>query len=724
MSFAFRAARLLAGAAAFVLVSLILPRPLAAQEGARVTVTVRADDAPVPGATVRADAIDVRTDSAGTVILNLSAGSHAIAVRKLGFEAQTLTLALRAGQDTAVVVELEEGAEEIEEIVVTSTRTGRRIEDEPTRVEVLAREEVEEKMMMTPGDISMMLNETSGLRVQTTSPSLGGANVRVQGLRGRYTQILSDGLPLYGGQSGALGLLQIPPMDLGQVEVIKGAASALYGSSALGGVVNLVSRRPGEEAERELLLNQTTRNGTDVVGFASAPLSETWGYTLLASLHRQREADVDDDRWTDMPGYRRAVVRPRLFWDTGEGRSVFVTAGATVEEREGGGLVPAGEFPETLETRRGDLGAVGRFLFGGNRLLAVRASAMAQRHVHGFGDVREDDLHSTGFAEAALSGSGGGHTWVIGAALQAERYDADDVAGFDYTHTTPSLFAQEEYAPAEWITLSLAGRADRHSEYGTFVNPRLSLLLRPGGWTVRGSVGTGYFAPTPFTEETEAIGLSSIRPLSDDLEAERATTASLDLGHAFGALEVNATLFGSRTEHALRLEESTAAAGMLELVNRDGSTRTWGTELLARWHREPFHVTATHTFIRSREDDPSGTSRREVPLTPRHALGVVGMWEAEDQGRVGLEIYYTGRQALEENPYRDHSRPYVILGLLAERRIGPARAFINLENLLDVRQTRYDPLVLPARSREGRWTTDVWAPLEGRVINAGVRLTL
>jgi iron complex outermembrane receptor protein len=84
---------------------------------------------------------------------------------------------------------------------------------------------------MTPGDISMMLNETRGLRVQTTSPSLGGANVRIQGLRGRYTQLLSDGLPLYGGQSGALSMLQIPPMDLAQVEVIKGVASAFYGAS-------------------------------------------------------------------------------------------------------------------------------------------------------------------------------------------------------------------------------------------------------------------------------------------------------------------------------------------------------------------------------------------------------------------------------------------------------------------------------------------------------------
>ncbi len=78
---------------------------------------------------------------------------------------------------------------------------------------------------MTPGDIAMLLNETAGLRVQPTAPSLGGASVRIQGLRGRYTQILSDGLPLYGGQAGALGPLQVPPMDLAQVEVIKGAAS-------------------------------------------------------------------------------------------------------------------------------------------------------------------------------------------------------------------------------------------------------------------------------------------------------------------------------------------------------------------------------------------------------------------------------------------------------------------------------------------------------------------
>src|SRR6185436_19460033 len=159
---------------------------------------------------------------------------------------QTVAVVVQAGTETAVVIKLVPQPTREEEVTVTSTRTNARVQDEPLRVEVLGREEVEEKLLMTPGDIAMLLNETAGLRVQVTSPSLGAASLRIQGLRGRYTQLLADGLPLYGGQSGSIGLLQIPPMDLAQVEIIKGVASAFYGASALGGVVNLVSRRPPE----------------------------------------------------------------------------------------------------------------------------------------------------------------------------------------------------------------------------------------------------------------------------------------------------------------------------------------------------------------------------------------------------------------------------------------------------------------------------------------------
>jgi iron complex outermembrane receptor protein len=98
------------------------------------------------------------------------------------------------------------------------------------------------------------------------------------------------------------------------------------------------------------------------------------------------------------------------------------------------------------------------------------------------------------------------------------------------------------------------------------------------------------------------------------------------------------------------------------------------------------------------------------------------MWEKEGSGRAGIELYYTGIQRLEENPYRDTSRPYVIVGLLAERQLAAVRLFVNGENLTGVRQTRWDPLIRPTRAPDGRWTVDAWAPLEGRNVNGGVRV--
>ena len=98
------------------------------------------------------------------------------------------------------------------------------------------------------------------------------------------------------------------------------------------------------------------------------------------------------------------------------------------------------------------------------------------------------------------------------------------------------------------------------------------------------------------------------------------------------------------------------------------------------------------------------------------------MWEQEGVFRAGLEVYYTGVQRLEVNPYRDESHDYVIVGALLERRFGRLRLFVNAENLTGVRQTRWDSLLRPTQGADGRYTVDAWAPLDGRVVNGGVRL--
>lgn len=716
--------------------ALFAAAPLLAQNTTRtasdstvaLTVIVRRDTIPVEEVLVRSDRIGRYTDARGVAVLRLAPGDRQIITTKIGFVAETLHVTLRPGADTVAAIQITEQSLELADVIVSATRSGRRIEDEPLRVEVLTPEEVEEKLLMTPGDITMMLNESAGLRVQTTSPSVGGATVRVQGLRGRYTQILADGLPLYGGQTGGLGLLQIPPMDLAGVEIIKGVASALYGGSALGGVINLISRRPGEEPARELLLNQTTLGGTDAVAFASQQLTERWGYTLLAGAHRQSQLDRDDDGWTDLPGYERAVIRPRAFWSSAAGHSIMATAGTTLEYREGGTLdnavVPGGgSFPENLRTSRLDAGLIGGMLLGSS-VLSIRGAAALQRHRHTFGGVQERDEHLTWLGETSLTIPQGRSLWVFGAAVQQESYRSHNVAGFDYSFTTPALFAQNTMTLSPLLSLTASARADRHNEYGTQIAPRLSALVRMGAvWTLRASAGGGYFAPSPFTEETEVIGLTPLEPLGD-IREERARSGSVDLGGTVGAIELNVTAFGSVIEHPVSLRAVEGSSTRVQLVNVDHPTRTAGGELLMRWRPEPLHVTGSYTFVRSTEQDPETGVRREAPLTPRHQAGIVTMWEQEGSARAGLEVYYTGRQFLDDNPYRSESEPYVHIGILAERWFGSARIFINAENLLGYRQTRYDPLLLPARGRGGRWTTDIWGPLEGRVANFGVRLDL
>jgi iron complex outermembrane receptor protein len=686
-----------------------------------LVVDVSSEGAPVAGATVRVGAQQVETDAAGRATLNVPIGSVQVVIGKAGFFESTHEMSIAAGQAATLSVELVAEPEVEEEvIVVASTRTGRRLEDQPTRVEVIGREEIEEKLLMTPGDIVMMLNEMGGLRVQATSPSIGAASVRVQGMKGRYTRFLSDGLPLFGQQVGGLGLLQIPPMDLGQVEVIKGVASAFYGAGAMGGVVNLLSRRPTAEPGYDILLNASSLGATDVVAFLSSPASGRWSASLLAGGHGQSKNDRDDDGWADLASYRRAVVRPRVFWDGGGGRTAFMTAGATWEDREGGtmpgAVLPAtsASYIEALDTRRYDAGATLQTLVGQRYVLTARGAAAWQDHDHLFGDIVERDRHATIFSELALRGSAGSSTWVAGLAYELDDYDPRDVSQFSYSYSVPGAFVQADVPIRTWLAVSAGGRVDVHNEYGTFFSPRVSALVRRSAWTSRVSIGGGFFASTPLTEETEAAGLTRLA-VDRPLEAERGTSVSADLTRAFPLGSVTATVFGSRIADPLMVQRDTA----YRLFTESEAATNVGVELLATLRRAPFVVTTNYTYVQSREG--AAAAREDAELTPRHSAGLVGMLESEEKGRLGMEVYYTGRQRLEVNPYRDESEPYVIVGFLAERRFGRARLFINAENVTNTRQTRWDPLVRPSQGVDGRWTVDAWATLDGRVFNGGVR---
>ncbi len=697
----------------------------AQQPRATVRVEVTADSAPVTRATVTLNGAPLQTDDRGLAVSSVPLGKVTVAVQKDGYLPAATSVDVNEAREWQIEIELRPQESLQQEITVYATRTDRRLQDLPTRVEVLGPDEIEEKTAMTPGNIVMMLNEMGGLRVETTSPSLGAANVRIQGMRGRYTRFLSDGLPLFGQEGGGLGLLQIPPMDLGQVEVIKGVASALYGAGAMAGVVNLVTRRPGREPVHEFLINRSTRGATDASAFLASRLAGRWSTSFLGGGYFQQREDVNGDGWADLAKYDRGVARPRFFWEGGNGRNALLTGGVTYENRAGGTL-PGDVLPQTgspyeeaLNTRRYEFGATTEFLVANRYAINARFAASSQTHDHQFGETRERDRHDLVFGELSARGNAGVNNWLVGVAAEREAYRPRDVPRFAYLYITPGVFVQDDISAASWLSISASARADFQNRFGTFFSPRISALLHWRGWTSRVSAGQGFFAPTALTEETEAAGLSRLS-LPTPLSAERGRSGSVDFTRNLGPVSLTTTLFASSVRHPIFVERVNRYA----IVNLQEPATNRGLEFLGTWRKAPLSVTASYTYVLSREFDPEFGGRADVPLTPRHSAGLVGVWEQEGKWRIGAECYYTGQQRLEQNPYRDESKPYFLFGLMGERRLGRVRLFLNAENLGNVRQTRWDPLLRPSRGVDGRWTVDAWAPLDGRVINGGVRLRL
>jgi iron complex outermembrane receptor protein len=289
-------------------------------------------------------------------------------------------------------------------------------------------------------------------------------------------------------------------------------------------------------------------------------------------------------------------------------------------------------------------------------------------------------------------------------------------------YNVPAIFAQDEFSPTPWLKLAGSARVDAHSKYGTFLSPRLSALMHTlaSEWSIRASVGGGFAAPTPVVDEVVAAGLGALLPLRG-LRAERAVTVSLDAKWADGGWDVNASVFTSEIRDPL--DAISAPGEKLELVNQPGSRRVPGAEALIRYVAGPLQLITSWSYLDVIEVVRPGI-RQGTPLVPRDSGELAGILERENLGRIGIELGYTGRQALTDDPYRSVSEPYFEINVLGELRFGAVAVFLNAINLTDVRQTHFDPLVRPTPGPGGNPITDVWAPLQGRTFNLGIRAEL
>ena len=286
------------------------------------------------------------SDSSGNFVFSSPKKSPNLSFDCLGYDKKTLQLSF-TGKDT-LKVELIPSINLLNEVsIVASTRSNQKIENSPLKVEILGKEEMDEENSIKPGNISSLLGDMSGVQLQQTSAVTGNTNVRIQGLDGRYTQILRDGMPLYEGFSGDFGILSIPPLDLKQIELIKGSASTLYGGGAIGGLVNIISKTPTTSQQGILTLNRTTIAETNLNTFLSKKY-KSFGYTFYGGFTNQQAQDVNNDGLSDVAQLKNAVIHPRLFFYPT--KNITITAGytATFENRLGGDMQVIGNKADNI----------------------------------------------------------------------------------------------------------------------------------------------------------------------------------------------------------------------------------------------------------------------------------------------------------------------------------------------------------------------------------------
>jgi iron complex outermembrane receptor protein len=702
---------------------------LNAQSSLRCSIKNAGSKEPLVGATVKIIELNKTrlTDSAGLVEFEqIPDGTYTINVSFIGFSDKAITIKITQYPTAVQEVLLEEREEEEEEIIVTATRISRTIENTPTRTEVISGEELTEKGNMKPGDIRMMLNESTGIQTQQTSATSFNAGIRIQGLDGRYTQMLRDGYPMYSGFAGSLSLLQIAPLDLKQVEVIKGAASTLYGGGAIAGLVNLVSKTPVEERQLNFLANATSAGGLDLSSFYSEKYGKT-GLTVFASRNSNTAFDPASIGLTAIPAFERYTINPRFFV-YGENTTADFGINYTTENRTGGSMDyikkgSAGFFEKNNTDRfTTQFGIAHRF--NERATLQFKNSYSHFNRVLSIPNYIFNALQQSSFSELSWNRKGENSDWVVGTNLVTENLVENPNAidpKRDYRFNTFGIFIQNAWSISEKIVLETGLRGDHVNEFGFEVLPRVSAMFKINSkLTTRIGGGYGYKPPTIFTEEAERRQFRNLLPIDIiNSRNERSKGVNWDINYktSIGDLDLsfNQLFFYTKLSHPLVL--TNASGNKVEFDNAEGFLDTKGMETNLRLTYADFKLFLGYTYTDASTHFTN--SKQWLPLTARHRLNNVLMYEIEDKLKLGLEAYYFSKQKLGDGSF---GRDYWITGFMAEKLWEKWSLFINFENFTNTRQSRFEKIYTGTLLNPV--FRDIYAPVDGFVVNGGLKIRI
>jgi outer membrane receptor for ferrienterochelin and colicins len=577
----------------------------------------------------------------------------------------------------------------------------------------------------TVADLTAAAADTSEFAIELETGLLANTTALTTGDVFRVVQLNTD------GSFKASPFIKFDDIRKGAV-IEHGDAS--NGGGAIAGLVNLVSKTPTEKRELNFLANSTSALGLDLSGFYAEKFKKV-GFALFTSYNKGTAFDPADIGLTAIPKFDRWTVNPRIFFYLGTDTKMDLGVSYITEERLGGNI----DFIRGYDVRNPyfEKNFTDRFStqfnfshrFSKNVQLRIKNSiSNFERQIeipdHGFSGQQ-----SSTFSEVNLITFTNRSEWVWGINLWSDQFEQREArAGSDlsFSNVTVGLFGQNTFNITQKWTSELGMRVDYQSDYDVFVLPRISLLFEPTErLTFRLGGGIGYKTPTVFSEEAERLQFRNISAISpSELQAEESIGGNFDVNYRWPITDkllfsLNSLFFYSKIKNPLVL---TKTDGILALPNTfefsqpNSYVDTKGIEINMKWSYNDLSLFIGYTYADVNEHYNGKV--KEFPLVANHRFNNVLMYEKHENFWIGFEAYYFSPQKLSDG---STGQNYWIVGLMTEKSFGERLSvFLNFENFLDARQTAFDS-IYTGDIRDPQFR-DIYAPVDGFVINGGVKL--
>lgn len=492
-----------------------------------------------------------RTDELGEFgFVNVPEGKHKLRVTALGYK--TNTIVVEISSDTSIVINLAEQKEDLTEVVITGTYKEVTRLESPVPVEVYSAKFFQKNP--TPS-IFDALQQINGVRPQLNCNICSTGDIHINGLEGPYTMVLIDGMPIVSGLSTVYGLSGIPNALIERVEVVKGPASSLYGSEAVGGLINVITKQvsTAPKLSLDIMTTDYLEHNLDL-GFKARLTPKVNVLTGINYFKYDHKVDHNHDGFTDVTLQDRISVFQKWNVQRKENRVLSLAGRFLYEDRWGG------EMNWTKQFRGGDQ-VYGesiyttRFEVLGNYQLPVREkmffafSLTNHDQDSRYGEISYIAQQNIAFSQLTWDKKIGAHDMLFGAALRYNYYDDNTPATFSALGKNqpekiylPGIFVQDEIKLADKHSLLLGARYDYNSTHGNIFTPRIAYKVNFEETSVlRLNAGTGFRVVNLFTEEHAALTGARDVVIENDLKPEKTYNVNLNYlkkiytasGHAF-----------------------------------------------------------------------------------------------------------------------------------------------------------------------------------------------